>query len=126
MRSALIAFAFFLLSCTSAGATGFSAQESVKWLKENPDAVIVDVANRQSYALGHIKNAISIPIENITPGEAEALYKKLPQGKPVLIYDRAGILSPRAFHEMRKIRPDLEINYIFERPPFDSVETEGK
>lgn len=126
MRIILPAFAFFLLSCASAWAEGFSAEESVRWLEVHPDAVIVDVANRQSYALSHIKNAVSIPMENIKPEEAEALYKKLPEGKPVLIYDRTGMLAPRAFHEMRKIRPDLEINYIFERPPLDALETEGK
>lgn len=126
MRITIAALAIFLLFRATASAMGLSAEESARWLKDNPDATIVDVANKQSFVLSHIKNAVSIPIENIAPEEAETFYKNLPQGKPVLIYDRTGILAPRAFHEMRKIRPDLEINYIFERPPFDSVETEGK
>lgn len=126
MRSILFAAALCFF-CSLSHAAGFSAEESVRWLKENPDATIVDVANKPSYQLQHMAGAINIPIENISAEETQALYKSLPEKRPVLLYDRTGLLAPRVFHELRQARPDLrDINYIFERPPFDAVKTEGK
>lgn len=127
MRLIVSVTALFLFLCSTAGAAGFTAEESVRWLAANPQAVIVDVANIPSYQFEHLANAINIPVENISREETEALYKSLPEGRPVLIYDRTGILSPRVYHELREARPDLtEINYIFDRPPFDSLETTGR
>lgn len=122
MRLFLLTLVCFCSLTAFCMAEGLSPEESVRWMLANPEATIIDVASKDSYKLQHFPGAINIPIENLPQEMVIDEYKKLPADQPVLLYDRTGMLSPRAWHELRETRPDLkEIYYIFGRPPFDAT-----
>lgn len=48
-----------------------SPEKALEYMKKTENLVIVDVATRSWYAKEHFEGAINIPIENISPDEAE-------------------------------------------------------
>ncbi len=52
-----------------------------KMANNDKDFIILDVRNKASYELGHIKEAISMPLEKIS-----LRYKELPKDKDIIVY----------------------------------------
>lgn len=96
-----------------------SPEKALEYMKKTENLVIVDVATRSWYAKEHFEGAINIPIENISPDEAEKLYLDIPAGRPVILHCRLGMVVPGAYRTLKKLRPDIpEISYIDGAPLF--------
>lgn len=96
-----------------------SPEKALEYMKKTENLVIVDVATRSWYAKEHFEGAINIPIENISPDEAEKLYLDIPAGRAVILHCRLGMVVPGAYRTLKKLRPDIpEISYIDGAPLF--------
>ncbi len=95
-------------------------EAALKYMKETKDLVIVDVATTRHYNNKHFEGAIHIPIEELESKDEDALYMKLPAGRPVLIHCRLGMIAPGAYKRVMELRKDIpEMAYIDGVPPFD-------
>ena len=93
--------------------------EALEYMKNTADLIIVDVAAKRWFDKEHFVGAINIPIEEISSGEADELYKKIPSGKPVILHCRRGMIVPSAYRRVKELRADIpEISYIDGVPPF--------
>lgn len=69
-------------------------QEAVRLLKEEKNAVLLDVREEDEYITGHAVDALLLPVDEITPQRAADL---LPDREaPILVYCRSGRRSRRA------------------------------
>ena len=113
---------FTAASSANAAARALGAmtpEAALAYMKNTKDLVIVDVATKSWYAKDHFPGAVNIPIEEISAAEAEAMYRALPAGRPVLLHCRLGMIVPGAYDKVKALRPDIpEIGYIAGRPPF--------
>ncbi len=57
---------------------------------------VVDVREPHEFAVGHIPNALNLPLSSFDPGE-------LPEGKPVVLICQAGGRSKNALNRARSI-----------------------
>lgn len=78
-----------------------SPEKALEYMKKTENLVIVDVATRSWYAKEHFEGAINIPIENISPDEAEKLYLDIPAGRPVILHCRLGMVVPGAYRTLK-------------------------
>lgn len=93
---------------------------ALEYMTTTKNLVIIDVATKRWFATNHFINAVNIPIENISSDEAEALYREIPSGHPVLLHCRLGMIAPGAYRTLKRLRPDIpEISYISGRPSFN-------
>jgi len=69
------------------------ADEALQILKDNPDAVLLDVRTEQEFISGHIAGAVLIPVDEISARIAE-----LPDdfAAPIIVYCRSGNRSATA------------------------------
>ena len=122
--SLLLSFAavFFAAAAASAETRDLGAmtpEAALAYMKQTENLVIVDVATKSWYAKDHFPGAVNIPIEEISAAEAEAMYRALPTGRPVLLHCRLGMIVPGAYDKVKALRPDIpEIGYIAGKPPF--------
>lgn len=73
---------------------------------EQQEALIVDVRTPQEYSLGHIPQAINIPVDDLRSRLSE-----LPQGRPIIVYCAVGlrgylasnILRQRGYDDVRNL-----------------------
>lgn len=72
--------------------TDLSAQEFSDKIKQNPDAIILDVRTPREFEDGHIANAVNMDIN----GNFESDISKLDKSKPILVYCLSGARSSSA------------------------------
>lgn len=77
----------FLTSLPS-GYYTISNVEELKSQLENPKTVLVDVRESAEYRVGHIPNAINIPLRTLTKN-----LDKIPSDRPVILYCSSGYRS---------------------------------
>lgn len=95
-------------------------EEALEYMKETENLVIVDVAATGGFERIHFEGAINIPIEELDSSEEDALYMEIPEGRPVLLHCRRGVIVPGAYERVKELRPDIpEISYIDGSPLFD-------
>lgn len=63
-------------------------QEAKMMIDSNPSLIVLDVRNQTEYDAGHIRNAILVPIWNLTQN-----LDKLNKSDPILVYCKAGTRS---------------------------------
>lgn len=85
---------------SSKGYKKVSTNEAIEIMKKEKNYVIVDVRTTEEYNEGHIKNAISIPNENIGTGEIAELPNK---NQLILVYCRSGNRSRQASEKLVKL-----------------------
>lgn len=90
-----LAAAFFYLRVNSAAVCykNLPTEEFKKLLKENKDAVVLDVRTADEYNGGKISNAINI---NVLEAKFQSEVAKLDKTKPYFVYCRSGMRSVRA------------------------------
>ena len=98
-----------------------SPKDALEYMKTAKDLVIVDVAAKRWYAQEHFKEAVSIPIEELSAEEEQELYLRLPKNRPVVMHCRRGMIVPGAYRMLKQLRPDIsEIYYIDGKPLFEA------
>ncbi|MBS5062820.1 MAG: rhodanese-like domain-containing protein [Hungatella hathewayi] len=109
------------MSSESQNAMGaMSPEAALEYMKETRDLVIIDVAATRWYDENHFEGAANIPIEELDSEAEDALYMKIPVGRPVLMHCRRGMIVPGAYDRVLELRPDIpEISYIDGAPQFD-------
>ena len=100
--SALL-FSFLLVMFTelrrkAAGMINIEPVQAVQLI--NNDAVVLDVRSADLYKAGHIVNAKSMPMDELTEGNDKLANLK---DKVVVTVCDAGITSTRAVHELKKL-----------------------
>ena len=70
-----------------------SQQEAWNIMKQEPEAVILDVRTPEEFAGGHIKGAVNVPLDEIERGKTGSLPDK---EKKTLVYCRSGARSRAA------------------------------
>lgn len=96
-----------------------SPEDSLQYMKETANLVIVDVATTNHYNTEHFEGAIHIPIEELDSEAEDALYEEIPAGRPVLLHCRLGMIVPGAYELVLELRQDIpEIAYINGAPLF--------
>lgn len=96
-----------------------SPEDSLQYMKETANLVIVDVATTNHYNTEHFEGAIHIPIEELDSEAEDALYEEIPAGRPVLLHCRLGMIVPGAYRRVLELRQDIpEIAYIDGAPMF--------
>jgi rhodanese-related sulfurtransferase len=79
-------------------------------LKDRPNSIyLVDVRDADEFALGTIKGAVNIPVENL-----EAQVKSLPATKPVVFICGTGARSGESYYMVQDLRPELKDVYYLE------------
>ncbi|HEX9170925.1 MAG TPA: rhodanese-like domain-containing protein [Roseiarcus sp.] len=66
--------------------------------------IVVDVREPHEFAVGHIPNAINLPLSSFEP-------QALPEGKPVVLICQAGARSKNALNRVRGIGRDEVRHY---------------
>lgn len=95
-------------------------EEALEYMKETENLVIVDVAATRWYNEKTFEGAINIPIEELDSSEEDKLYMEIPEGCPVLLHCRRGMIVPGAYERVKELRPDIpEISYLDGTPLFD-------
>ncbi len=90
------------------GSIEIAAFETI--MRDNPGSIyLVDVRDADEYALGSIKGAVNIPVENL-----EARIKSLPATKPVVFICSTGARSGESFYMVQDLRPELKDVYYLE------------
>lgn len=73
-------------------------------MNKNKSIIIVDVRSEEEYSLGHIPNAIDIPINKVTYDNQEELKSKLgPLKRVIFVYSRNGRDSEKAAIQLAAI-----------------------
>lgn len=99
-------------------------ENALNYMKETENLVIVDVATTNRYNTEHFEGAIHIPIEELDNEAEDALYMKIPAGRPVLLHCRLGMIVPGAYARVLELRQDIpEIAYIDGAPLFSDYNT---
>lgn len=81
--AALIFFSAIFLTACGKNYTHITHDEAIQMIKNNPDAIILDVRTQEEYDKKHIPNALLLPIEKIREGD----FSKIPdKNKTILIY----------------------------------------
>lgn len=70
-------------------------------MDENSDCVILDVREEEEYATGHLKNALLLPVDDITADLAEDTIPS--KNSMLVIYCRTGSRSRMAAEELCKL-----------------------
>lgn len=78
-----IIFICMIIAGCSNTYTHLSAEEAAKFMKRNPDAIILDVRTEDEYSRHHIPNSLLVPIETLRAGDFSALPDK---NKIIMVY----------------------------------------
>ena len=91
----LLVFSFWSLTVRPAGAqatfTQITVDQANAMIDSNPSLVILDVRNQSEYDTYHLRNALLIPVWNLTQNLGE-----LNKNDSILVYDATGALSANA------------------------------
>ncbi len=90
-----IALVFILNSCTTSSSAKF-AERNIREIVNSPDVVLVDVRVPEQYAEGTAKNAVNIPLAELSKN-AESL-----KGKKVVVFCNKGIQADQAMEILKK------------------------
>ncbi|MBP1757491.1 MAG: pspE, partial [Firmicutes bacterium] len=84
-----------------------SADDALKLLKDNPNAILLDVRTADEYAQGHIADSQLLPVEELANRTGE-----LPADKatPIIVYCRSGRRSALAATQL----VDLGYTQVFD------------
>ncbi len=75
--------------------------QTAKRILDKPQSVIVDVREEEEYCTGHAKDAVLLPVDEIT---AESAAEVLPdKDAPVLVYCRSGRRSALAAQKLQAL-----------------------
>lgn len=102
-----------LIVCLMASSLALAAEhtkdtlETVKKSTEAKDAVLVDVRELDEWKAGHVTGATFLPLSALEDASQEAIEKKLPKGKVIYTYCRAGIRSVAAAEILEKLGYDV-------------------
>jgi len=77
-----------------------SSNEAYEIMNNNDDVIIIDVRTLNEYSLGHIKNAINVPLDTIEESFSEIVNDK---NKTILIYCQSGNRSKTASEKLVKL-----------------------
>lgn len=78
-----------------------SSNEAYKIMNNNDDdVIIIDVRTISEYSLGHIKNAINVPLDTIEESFGEIVNDK---NKTILVYCQSGNRSKTASEKLVKL-----------------------
>jgi thioredoxin len=98
----LTAITLLFYSCSEGqkqtGNTNLSATEFANKIKEQSNAVVLDVRTPQEYAKGHLPNALNYDWNG---GDFENQVARLDKSKPVFVYCLSGARSAAAAKQMR-------------------------
>ena len=81
--------------------------ETIQKATADKTAVLVDVREESEWKAGHVAGATFLPLSVLKEASAEAVSKKLPQGKIVYTYCRAGRRSVAAGELLEKLGYDV-------------------
>ena len=81
--------------------------ETIKKSTADKTAVLVDVREESEWKEGHVAGATFLPLSVLKEASAEAVAKKLPKGKIVYTYCRAGRRSVAAGELLEKLGYDV-------------------
>ncbi len=81
--------------------------ETVQKATADKTAVLVDVREAPEWKAGHVAGATFLPLSVLKEASAEAVSKKLPNGKIVYTYCRAGRRSVEAGELLKKLGYDV-------------------
>ena len=96
-----------------------SPEDALKYMQETENLVMVDVAATRWYNEEHFEGALNIPIEELDRSEEDALFMEIPEGCPVLMHCRLGMIVPGAYERVLELRDDIpQIAYIDGAPLF--------
>lgn len=73
-------------------------EELKKTLKENKDAILIDVRSKQEYKEGHIDEAISIPLYELQIKIGNVVSNK---EQPIMVYCQSGVRSLKAIERLK-------------------------
>jgi len=71
--------------------TLISVEEVFEIIEDNEDYIILDVRTKEEYYEGHIWGVVLIPVD-----ELERRLGEIPEGKPIIVYCKAGVRSDTA------------------------------
>ena len=74
--------------------TSLDTEETIEFIKNNSDSIIIDVRDKQEYESEHIKGAKNIPFEDV-----DKKIGGLPKSRPILVYCQSGAKSIRAIRK---------------------------
>lgn len=75
----------------------------IKWALAEQKAVLVDVRERQEWESGHLRDAVLLPLSNLTAGvDAAALARYIPRDRVVYCHCAVGGRSLQAADILRK------------------------
>lgn len=89
----IVAFFYFRVNTAALCYKNLPNEEFKKLLKENKDAVVLDVRTADEYRSGKINNAINI---NVLEAKFKDEVSKLDKTKPYFVYCRSGMRSVKA------------------------------
>lgn len=98
MKKLIIIMALFLL--TGCATTKMSAKQAIEKMSKEDSYIILDVRTREEYEEKHIKDAINIPLADITDGISEVLPDF---DENIYVYCRSGNRSHQAAKKLTKL-----------------------
>lgn len=76
-----------------------SYNQAMKYIKTNPETVLLDVRSQQEYREGHLKGSINIPLyELLVKAKIELPNKNI----PIIVYCQTGHRSRKALDILKK------------------------
>lgn len=81
-----------------------SPNEAYNIMKNSKNVIVIDVRSEEEYNLGHIENAISIPLSDLNAKVEKIIISK---DEIILVYCRSGIRSEAAAREL------IELGYSY-------------
>ncbi len=97
-----------------------SPEAALDYMKRTPNIFIVDAATKRWYNQKTFVGAVNIPVEELTDTELDEAIKKLPNGQPIIVHCRLGMVAPHVYSRIKEIRPDIpEIAWLHGKPLFD-------
>ena len=82
-------------------ASRLTFEEAHRFLTEHPDAVLLDVREEPEYITGHARDALLLPVDELT--EESAALAVGTKDTPVLVYCRTGRRSREAVRKLEEM-----------------------
>lgn len=93
-----ILICLLLIICLSGCGTEKIAQEkTLEQVMKGNNYVVIDVRTEEEFLMGHVKEALNIPYDEINADT------KLDKNKPILVYCRSGARSKKAFETLKSL-----------------------
>ena len=89
-------------------------QQTLEYIKNTKDILIIDVRSHREYAGGHIPGSVNLSLRTL-PREIDSI----PTGHPILIYCGVGFRGVQAYKLIRRLRPELtDVHHAQGKLPF--------